>query len=207
MKEISRRKFMLYIGSSVVITTGLNSCCCIRDWLSVFPCDPHEKWKKESKKWWQHRKRQRAKEREEAINNGTRPDLEIPFPFLVCWREDGAHGSVANQFQNFEFNVWNTFFVVISNQGNAPSWNCIVESYETPFSAYKKPFTSYTLNDRVMVSLMPGESREVELKFRVTREVGGLNVRCYDPFSDPSLLIYEQYDRHNNGFGWNPWQQ
>ncbi len=206
MKKISRRKAMRYIGSSVVITGGLSSCCCVRDWLNVWPCDPREKWKDEAKDWWLDRQREREREREEAINNGTRPDLEIPFPFLICWREDGEHGSVASQFNNFTFNQWETFYVVISNDGNAASWNCIVESYETPWGAYNKPWSSFTLNDRIMVSLMPTESREVQLKFRVTRQNGGMRVRCYDPFADFGPLTYIQYDRHSNGFSWDSWQ-
>jgi len=207
MKKISRRQAIRYIGSSVVLTTGLSGCCCVRDWLNIFPCDtPVEKWKKESKNWWKERKDQRIAEREEAIRNGTRPDIEIPFPYLVCWREDGAHGSVAMQFGEFQFNQWETFWVVISNEGNSASWNCIVESYETPYGSYRKPFDGFTLNDRIFVSLMPGESREVKLNFRVTRERAGLVVRCYDPFADFGPLTYLQYDRHSNGFGWSAWE-
>jgi hypothetical protein len=111
-----------------------------------------------------------------------------------------------SQFRNFELNVPNHFYVRIQNMGNAPAWNCIVEAYESPFSSYHMRYDELTLNDRVLTYLMPGQTIDVRLQFTVTRPTnGGIVVRAYDPVADVGLFQYEQYDRHNNGFGWTEW--
>lgn len=204
MKKISRRKAIKYVGSSIFIAGGMNSCCCLRDIIGR-PCDPREEWKKEGKEWWAGRKKEREKEREREIREGTRPDIEIPFPYLEIMRDDGIHGSVMHQLREFVFNQWGDLYVYVTNRGNAPTWNCIIETYETPTIPYGDSFTSFTLNDRKIVSLMAGQSKEVMLKFRVTKAVAGFGCRCYDPISDPGPGVYLQYDRHNSGLGWNEW--
>jgi hypothetical protein len=200
----SRRRAISYIGMGVVAATNLSGCCCIRKILGN-PCTDLEKWKNERRKWWYARKQAREVQRKAEIAIGLRPDLQIPYPYLVCWRsEDPVHGPIIDQIRNIRLNQRGDLYVMIENQGNVPSWLTVVESYEGPAFRYNIPFTEMTLNDRVIVNAMPGQSLCVKIGFTPTRPSnGGIVIRSYDPLSDPMPLTYEQYDRHNNGFGWS----
>ena len=214
MKKLTRRKAIELIGGITVITTfSLSGCCFIRKLLNN-PCVPALMWKQDRISWWKERKKQREKERQTDILSGKRTHIELPKPFLMCQplynipMEAGPHGYVIDQFNNnMHLNVWNEFYLLIKNIGNAPAWNCIVETYECPLhNYYGRRFDELTLNDRVIVNIMPGESKEVKLKFRITlASLGGIWTRCYDPFCDPGILVTDQFERHNSGFVWEHW--
>lgn len=193
------------LGGSTLMMIGFSSCCFIRD-IIKHPCPPMRTWKTTGKHWWKVRKKSREAERKIAIATGKRADVELPEPYLVCGREDGPQGTVAHQFREFQLNQWNHFFVRIQNNGNAPSWNCIVEAFEGPWARYEIPYSDFILNDRTIITLMPGESKDVKLNFRITKaNYGGLAIRSYDPIMDKGVNVYMQYDRHDMGFGWTEW--
>jgi hypothetical protein len=206
MTKITRRKAILLGGMGLLATYALSGCCFIRQLLG-HPCDPFKDWKNEASNWWNGKKKQREKEKQDDISSGKRTKIELPKPYIDFPYEYGPHGSVAAQFKsNFHLNEWNDFYVMIRNKGNAPSWNCIVETYETPAIGYGLSFNEFKFNDRVIICLNPGESKEVKLRFKPTKpQWGGWLTRCYDPFCDPGLQTFEQYDRHNIGFGWEKW--
>lgn len=200
----SRRRAITYFSMGVVAATNLSSCCCIRKILGN-PCTDLEKWENDSKKWWRARKRVRDVQRRAEIAMGIRPDIQIPYPYLVCWRnDDPVHGPISDQLRNMQLNRRGDLYVMIENHGNVPSWFTVVESYETPFASYRIPFTNFTLNDRLVVNVMPGQLLRVKIGFTPTRPTnGGIVIRCYDPLGDLMPTTYEQYDRHNNGLGWS----
>lgn len=205
MSKISRRELLGTLGGASVLMIGTSSCCFIKNLIN-HPCPPMQIWKKTGKNWWNQRKNQRETDRKIAIANGDRPDVVLPEPYILCGREEGPQGAVMHQFREFQLNQWNHFYVRIQNFGNAPSWNCIVEAYETPWGSYEIPYTDFILNDRTFITLMPGESKDVKLNFRVTKDInGGLAIRSYDPIMDKGVNVFEQYDRHDTGFSWDEW--
>jgi len=205
MKKITRRKAIAVVGVTSSAAMFLPSCCFIRGLLKV-PCEPLRIWKNKGFAWWKVRKKRRKLERKVDIVSGKRVDIDLPIPLLDCRKESSTHGSVMSQFRQFHLNEWNEFYCVATNSGNAPTWNCIIETYETNTIPYDMAFTEFILNDRKYISLMPGESQEVKLKFRVTKEEnGGWGIRIGDPICDPWALTFQQYDRHNSGFGWAKW--
>ena len=128
---ISRRRAISSIGKGVVIATSLSSCCRIKNFFG-HPCDSLEEWKKESKKWWKDRKRERERQRHDDIDSGIRNDIQIPYPYLVCWRTElPEHGTIADQLRNFTLNQQGDLYVIIENHGNVPSWFTVVEIFET----------------------------------------------------------------------------
>ncbi|MCK5137803.1 MAG: hypothetical protein KAR19_18600 [Bacteroidales bacterium] len=205
MPRISRREMLGAMGGSTLMMIGFSSCCFIRE-IIKHPCPPIRTWKTTAKRWWRNRKNDREAERKVAVATGKRADVKLPQPFLLCGREQGPQGPVMHQFREFQFNQWEHFFVRIQNNGNAPSWNCIVEAYETPWASYEIPYTDFIFNDRTFITLMPGEFKDVKLNFRVTKQTnGGLAIRSYDPIMDKGLIFFDQYDRHDTGFSWSQW--
>lgn len=205
MKKITRRKALLIGGVTTIAAISLPSCCFIREILNV-PCDPIKQWKKEGSKWWTDQMKQREAERQKDIIDGKRADVKLPIPYLDIDRIAGPHNHPIYQVRSFHLNEWNDLYVMVRNLGNAPTWTCIIEAYETPTFPYELPFSRFIFNDRVITTLIPGESKEVKLKFRVTKEIdGGCGLRCYDPICDPGYLTFGQYDRFVSGFGWAEW--
>jgi len=206
MTKITRRKTILLGGMGLLAAYSLSGCCFIRQ-LFGHPCDPFKDWKNEASNWWIGKKKQREKKKQDDISSGKRTKIELPKPYLDFPLELGPHGSVAAQFKrSFHLNEWNEFYVMIRNNGNAPAWNCIVETFEAPAYDYGMRFSEFVLNDRIILCLNPGESKEVKLKFKPTKATNGAWVaRCYDPFCDPGILTYEQRERHNMGFMWTNW--
>ena len=200
----SRRRAITYFSMGVVAATNLSSCCCIRKIVGN-PCTDLEKWKNHSKKWWHARKRVRDVQRRAEIAMGIRPDIQIPYPYLLCGRTDPPeHGHLGMQLRNISLNQTGQIFIMIENRGNAPSWYCVVEIFETVFANYNIKFTDFTFNDRIVLSIMPGQFKMASLQFTPTRAVnGGIVIRSYDPFCDRMLPIFTQYDRHNTGGSWS----
>ena len=199
----SRRRAISYIGMGAVAATNLSSCCCLKN-IFGNPCTGLEEWKKESKNWWTGRKLARDVQRKAEIEMGLRPDIQIPYPYLVCGRTDPpVHGHLGMQLRNFSLNQPGNIYIMVENQGNAPSWFCVVEIFESIFANYDIKFTDFTFNDRVVISAMPGQLSMAKLQFTPTRAVNGaIVIRSYDPFGDRMPPIFQQYDRHNTGGSW-----
>lgn len=205
MKKFTRRKAIGLIGGATVLTAiSLNSCCFIRQILKV-PCDSLKVWKKTGSKWWGERKKQREEEKLADINSGKRVKIDLPKPFLdINQHNRGPHGYPIDQFQYMHLNELTEVWVKIMNKGNAPAWNCVVEAYEAPAFCEHIKYSDFILNDRIMVHFMPGEDREVKLKYHITKPTyGSMVLRCYDPFCDPSPLTYIIADRHATAFYWD----
>lgn len=142
-------------------------------------------WKDDIKTWWADRKRQREEDGTLHV-----PEKPIPKPFLDCSSKFGPQlrALALNEPGEVSFTVW--------NDGNAPAWTCYVEVYEGP-SGYSSPLSAYGLRGRRIISLRPGERREVRLPW-VRREASARIVGIvFDPLLDPKdFTLVEQRNRH-----------
>jgi hypothetical protein len=86
--------------------------------------------------------------------------------------------------------------LTVRNDGNAPSWTCYVELYEGPWG-YIRPLGDYRLRGRAIVSLCPGERRDVLVPW-VRRETAARIVGIvFDPLLDPKdFALVGQHNRH-----------
>lgn len=150
----------------------------------VHPPRPGD-WKDQIEGWWRHRK----KDREE---DGTLhvPEHPIPKPFLDCTSHFGPQIQALglNEPGMVSFTVW--------NDGNAPAWTCYVELYEGP-AGYSHPLRDYDLRGRTIVSLRPGERRDVAVPWVRKRTSARIVGVVFDPLLDPKdFELVEQYNRH-----------
>jgi len=127
MQKITRRKALKIGGITAFAALSLPGCCCLREFLHI-PCDPIKKWKDENSVWWRNQKKQREVQRKKEIDDGKRPDVELPKPYLDIGRIAGPHDWPIYQVRNFHLNEWRDLFVVVRNNGNAATWTCIVGS-------------------------------------------------------------------------------
>ena len=161
------------------------------------------KWKEGIRGWWIKRQAARASQRKTEREEGKRPDVPTPQPFLFCGKQRSSRGWLGEQIIPLALNEKADVAFVVENRGNAATWTCYVEMYEGPFVAYHIPYTELRLTDRKIISVHPGEAKEVALQWQRTRSVyGSISIRCFDPVLDPGLLTFEQYDRKNSGISW-----
>jgi hypothetical protein len=142
-------------------------------------------WKDAIGEWWTRRKRERADDG--TLHVPTRP---IPKPFLGCTSNFGP------QVSALALNQPGNVSLTVRNDGNAPSWTCYVELYEGPWG-YIHPLGDYQLRGRAIVSLCPGERRDVLVPW-VRRESAARIVGIvFDPLLDPKdFALVGQHDRH-----------
>jgi hypothetical protein len=204
-----RRRDILSLGLLTAGGMTMSGCCCL---LNLFVpesdlgekyCNPLQDWKDDGSSWWEDRQEQREREREAAIAAGERPELEKAFPYLTIGRVPTDQGWLGDQTKNIPMQEWGYVSVAVQNHGSASSWNCIVEMFEAPYpGAYGTAFSTMRLTGRSIISLHPGETKFVPLRWQKTRQSGGCVVRIFDPVWDAPLMTYLQYDRKDTGVGW-----
>jgi hypothetical protein len=146
------------------------------------------KWSKELMAWLKQREAERQRERDGFGRNNRK--LRMPRPYLnstsnfgpdIVSLKVGEPGTAA-------FTVW--------NEGNFPAWTCYVELYEGP-GGYTHPLSDYTLRGREIITLHPGERRDVTLPWLREQRTGRIVGLVYDPLLDPiDFTMVEQYNRH-----------
>lgn len=134
--------------------------------------------------------------------NRTIPDWEdlkerLPRPWLDCTSNFGPQivGLHLNQPGDVKFTVWNS--------GNLPAFTCCVELYEGP-GGYSHPLSDYQLRGRKIITLYPGERRDVSLPWVRKQTSGRIVGIVYDPLLDPiDFTNVEQYNRHITSVHWS----
>lgn len=136
----------------------------------VFPPEPGE-WKENIQKYWL--KLQDEKDQDAP----RRPRLRS---FMEC------SGNLIPQLPQLVADEPGTISFTVRNKGNFPGWSCYVELYRgrSPVGT-GTPLTEYELQGRQIITLQPGENREVTLPFvRFTGLITAVGI-CYDPVLDP----------------------
>jgi hypothetical protein len=163
-------------------------------------------WKIKAKEFWTARVKQREIQRATERREGKRPNIKTPFPFLECQASESSRGSLAAQFRQIPLNQWSDVYFNVKNRGNGAAYSCYVEMYETPFAKYHMKYSDMRLVSRIVTTVMPGQKKEVTMRWQSTRQTnGGMVARCYDPILDPGASTYEQYYRQSDGFSWSQW--
>jgi hypothetical protein len=86
------------------------------------------------------------------------------------------------------FTVW--------NDGNLPAWTCYVELYEGP-GGYTSPLAAYALRGRRIITLHPGERRDVAVPWVRQQPTGRIVGLVFDPLLDGrDFALVEQVNRH-----------
>ncbi len=149
------------------------------------PLPKDGKWKDDINIWWKERKKKRKEDGTLHI-----PKRPIPRPYLDCTSNFGPQlNSLAiNEVSTMSFTIW--------NEGNAPSWNCYVELYEGP-SGYSNPLSNYEFRGRKIVSLRPGERKEIQVPWVRKKNSARVVGIVFDPIQDPKdFILVEQVNRH-----------
>ena len=81
--------------------------------------------------------------------------------------------------------------------GNFAAITCYTEVYEGP-GGYSTPLSGYELRGRKVITLQPGEEREVSLPWVRTRQSGRIVGIAYDPVLDPKNWYLDQETPHHN---------
>lgn len=147
-------------------------------------------WKKKLDQFLAEREKEREHERRKDECGRDQRKQGMPRPYLdatsnfapqISALQVGEHGSVS-------FTIW--------NDGNFPAWTCYVDVYEGP-GGYTSPISDYELRGRAIITLHPGEKREVSLPWMRQRKTGRIVGMVYDPLLDPrGFLVVEQSNRH-----------
>lgn len=74
--------------------------------------------------------------------------------------------------------------IALTNKGNAISFSCYVEIYEGPFG-FGHRLRDYRLCDYQILTINPGQTVNVELRYNRLMTKGALVAVCFDPFLDP----------------------
>lgn len=156
------------------------------------PPDPPKpgKWSKAIDEWIARREKEREHERERDECGRDRRKVEMPRPYLDCTSNFGPQilAQDLNEPATISFTVW--------NDGNFPAWSCYVEVYEGP-TGYNSPLSDYELRGRAIITLHPGERREVSVPWVRRRTTGRIVGIVHDPLLDPKdFALVEQYNRH-----------
>lgn len=86
--------------------------------------------------------------------------------------------------------------VTVSNFGNGISFNAVVEAYEGP-GGYTSPLRAYRLCDSRVLTICPGQTVDVALRWSRRLERGRCVGVCFDPFLDPrGFTLVEQFNPH-----------
>jgi hypothetical protein len=113
-----------------------------------------------------------------------------PRPFLDCTSNFGPQilAQERGQPATLSFTVW--------NDGNFAAWSCYVEVYEGP-GGYSHPLSDYALRGRRIITLHPGERRDVVLPWVREGTTGRVVGVVSDPILDPKdFAVVEQHNRH-----------
>ena len=148
------------------------------------------KWSRGISEWWKKREKEREHEREKDECGRDRRRVIMPKPYLDATSNFGPQISAlgVGEAGTISFTVW--------NDGNYPAWTCYVEVYEGP-GGYTSPLSDYKMRGREIITLHPGERREVQLSWVRQQQTGRVVGIVYDPLLDPrDFAVVEQFNRH-----------
>jgi hypothetical protein len=148
------------------------------------------KWHQAIRKFLAQREKEREKERERDECGRDRRKVRMPRPYLDSTSNFIPHilALRVNEPGTVSFTVW--------NDGNYPAWTCYVEVYEGPWG-YTSPLSAYSLRGRRIITLHPGERREVSLPWVRMQRTGRIVGIVFDPLLDPrDFAVVEQSNRH-----------
>jgi len=118
---------------------------------------------------------------------------ELPRPWIK------ASSNFGPQINSQSINQPGEISYTVSNMGNFAAITCYTEVYEGP-GGYSTPLSGYELRGRKVITLQPGEEREVSLPWVRTRQSGRIVGIAYDPVLDPKNWYLDQetpqYNRH-----------
>jgi len=116
---------------------------------------------------------------------------ELPRPWIK------ASSNFAPQINSQSINQPGEISYTVSNMGNFAAITCYTEVYEGP-GGYSTPLSGYELRGRKVITLQPGEEREVSLPWVRTRQSGRIVGIAYDPVLDPKNWYLDQgTPKHN----------
>jgi hypothetical protein len=150
------------------------------------------KWKQGIREWVAHREKERESDfgrlRDECGRDVRKG--RMPRPWLDATSNFGPQITAlrAGEAGEVSFTVW--------NEGSYPAWSCYVELYEGP-GGYTSPLSDYTLRGRRIITLHPGERRDVSVPWVRTQNTGRIVGVIHDPLLDPrDFDVVEQFNRH-----------
>ncbi len=147
-------------------------------------------WYTRLRRFLTRRLTQREREHEKDECGRDRRKVVMPRPYL------DATSNFAPQISALRVGEAGTITFTVWNDGNYPAWTCYVEIYEGP-GGYTHPLSEYELRGRAVITLHPGEKREVTLPWVRLRKSGRVVGIVYDPLLDPrGFTVVGQYDRH-----------
>ena len=116
---------------------------------------------------------------------------ELPRPWIK------ASSNFAPQINSQSINQPGEISYTVSNMGNFAAITCYTEVYEGP-GGYSTPLSGYELRGRKVITLQPGEEREVSLPWVRTRQSGRIVGIAYDPVLDPKNWYLDQETPQHN---------
>jgi len=131
--------------------------------------------------------------------NKYRPDKDkgIALPQLNCTSNFGP------QIRDAGIGEETTVTVKLMNEGTGPSFFTYVQIYEGP-RGYNSPVSDYRLCDEKIVSIQPGQTRDVDLLFWREKTSARIVGICFDPMLDRrDFALVEQYNRHITSVHYN----
>ena len=156
----------------------------------TIPMPKPGKWSRALEEWLDEREKEREQEREKDECGRDRRKQRMPRPYL------DATSNFAPQITALRVGEPGTASFTVWNDGNCPAWTCYVEIYEGP-GGYTSPLSAYALRGREIITLHPGERREVTLPWVRERKTGRIVGIVFDPMLDPrDLTVVEQMNRH-----------
>lgn len=149
------------------------------------------KWSEAIDEWVAEHEKDVERDRYEIDECGRRRKRpRRPRPYLDATSNFGPQiiALATGEAGTVRFTVW--------NDGNYPAWTCYVELYEGP-GGYGHPLGDYELRGQRLVTLHPGERREVSVPWIRERQTGRVVGLVYDPLLDPrGFDVVEQSNRH-----------
>ena len=147
-------------------------------------------WKKKIDQFLGQREQEHQHEREKDECGRDRRKQDMPRSFL------DASSNFAPQITALRVGEAGTVSFTVWNDGNFPAWTCYVDVYEGP-GGYTSPLSDYRLRGRAIITLHPGERREISLPWLREQKTGRIVGIVYDPLLDPKdFLVVEQFNRH-----------
>ncbi len=128
--------------------------------------------------------------RDHPVNFQYDPGKGFMAPRLKCTSNFGP------EIRRLELGEPGTVTVVVTNCGNGISFNALVEAYEGP-GGYTAPLRAYRLCDSRALTICPGQTVKVDLRWSRQLQRGRCVGVCFDPFLDPrGFSLVEQYNPH-----------
>jgi hypothetical protein len=154
------------------------------------PIPKHGDWYGQMRRFLTRRVEEHEQEHGKDECGRDRVKVIMPRPYL------DATSNFAPPISALRVDEVGTISFTIWNDGNYPAWTCYVEIYEGP-EGYTNPLSDYALRGRTILTLHPGERREVTLPWVRRRKTGRVVGMVYDPLLDPrDFSVVGQFNRH-----------